>query len=78
MSYEGSMKGSGIDSVDVTLEVECPECGKTWEEDFMTDDWGSVSSDVKCECGQEFEFTIRQEEIGSAGEPDTREEMWGE
>jgi len=46
MSYEGSMKGSGIDSVDVTLEVECEECGKAWEEDFSTDDWGNVSSDT--------------------------------
>jgi hypothetical protein len=75
---EGSMKGSGIDSVDVTLEVEC-ECGKTWEEDFMTDDWGNVSSEVKCECGKAWTFEKEQEEIeASPYEPDTLEEMWGE
>ena len=27
---EGSMKGSGIYSEDVTLEVECGECGNAW------------------------------------------------
>ncbi len=75
---EGSMKGSGIDSVDVTLEIECEECGKAWEEDFQTDDWGNISQEVKCECGYDWTFEKEQEEIGSAYEPDTLEEMWGE
>ncbi len=78
MSYEGSMKGSGIYSEDITLEVECEECGKAWEEDFMTDDWGNVEADVKCECGHEWTFSKEKEEIGDAYEPDTLEELWGE
>lgn len=75
---EGSMKGSGIYSEDITLEVECEECGKAWEEDFQTDDWGNVDKKIICECGQEFEFSQTEVEIGSAGEPDTLEELWGE
>jgi hypothetical protein len=67
---EGSMKGSGIDSVELTLEVECEECGKTWEEDFSTDDRGNVFSDVKCECGNAWTFEKEQEEVGSQYEPD--------
>jgi hypothetical protein len=78
MSYEGSMKGSGIYSEDVTLEVECGECGKSWEEDFMTDDWGNVSSEVKCECGNAWTFEKEQGEIGDPNAPDTLEELWGE
>lgn len=72
MSYEGSMKGSGIYSEDVTLEVECEECGKAWEEDFSTDDWGRVEADVKCECGNEWTFS--KEEIGDPYEPDRLED----
>jgi hypothetical protein len=75
---EGSMKGSGIYSEDITTEVECAECGKTWEEDFQTDDWGNVDAEIVCECGQDFTFTLRQEEVTGAGEPDTLEELYGD
>lgn len=79
MSYEGSMKGSGIYSEDVTLEVECEGCGKTWEEDFSTDDWGNVQSEVKCVCGNEWTFNKEKEEVyGNPYEPDTLEEMYGD
>jgi hypothetical protein len=56
MSYEGSMKGSGIYATDHTLEVECEKCGKSWEEDFVADDWGIIQADIKCQCGNEFTF----------------------
>lgn len=57
---EGSMKGSGIDSVDITREVEC-ECGHAWEMDFSTDDWGNVEEDVKCpSCENKFTFTYEK------------------
>lgn len=49
MNYpEGSMRGSGIYSVDVTITVTCPECENEWDDDFQTDDWGNVDQDVTC------------------------------
>jgi len=42
----------------------------------MTDDWGNVSSEVKCECGNSWTFEREQEEISDPYEPDTLEEMW--
>jgi hypothetical protein len=71
---EGSMKGSGIYSEDITLEVECEECSKTWEEDFSTDDWGNVEADIKCECGHTWTFSKEQEEIGDPHAPDRLED----
>ena len=73
---EGSMKGSGIYAEDVTLEVECGECGKSWEEDFQTDDWGSVQQEITCECGNFFTFNKEQEEMGDSNAPDTLEELY--
>ncbi len=73
----GSMKGSGIYSEDVTLEVECGECGNTWEEDFQTDDWGDVSQEVKCKCGYSWTFESEKGE-DDPYQPDTLEELWGE
>lgn len=75
MSYEGSMKGSGIYSEEVTLVVDC-ECGKAWEEDFVTDDWGRVSAEVKCSCGNEWTFTAdKYDEDSDPYAPDRLEEM---
>ncbi len=66
------MKGSGIYSVEVTLEVECEAegCGNYWEEDFSTDDWGNIDQTVTCpKCSTERSFTREQEEI-SGPDPD--------
>lgn len=73
---EGSMKGSGIYSEEVTTEVECEECGKTWEEDFSTDDWGNIDADIKCECGAEWSFSLHKVEIGDPHAPDRIDEDW--
>lgn len=60
---EGSMRGSGIYSVDVTLRVECEHCAYDWDEDFATDDWGNVGADVVCpECKETFWFEAEQDE----------------
>lgn len=75
MGYEGSMKGSGIYAEDKTIEVDCPECGKSWEEDFVTDDWGDIEADVKCECGTEFTFTLSSTDYNDSHEPDRLEDM---
>lgn len=47
--YEGSMKGSGIDSQDVAYDkFECEECGASNEAgDTATDDYGNY----EIECG---------------------------
>jgi len=45
---------------------------------FMTDDWGNVSSEVKCECGHAWTYEREKEEMGDPYEPDTLEELWGE
>lgn len=70
----GSMKGSGIDSVNHTAEMVCAErcnecseqnktCDAVWEEDFNTDDYGSVEADVTCEkCKHTFTYTYQQED----------------
>lgn len=71
MSYSGSMMGSGIYSVDVTLEVVCKEscsecedsnkvCEAYWDEDFHTDDWGNVEQDVQCKVCKHT-YTIKRE-----------------
>ena len=74
---EGSMMGSGIYSESVSLPVEC-ECGNDWEQDFNTDDWGSVEEMVKCpNCGNKFNFSHEAEE--SDGEdPDRLHDEMGE
>lgn len=55
---EGSMRGSGIYSQDVVLDVTCPECDHEWEADFQTDDWGNVDQDVTCpECKETVNVT---------------------
>ena len=76
MGYEGSMKGSGIYATDHTLEVECEECGKAWEEDFVADDWGQIEADVKCECGNEFTFSWDKNEQDDPYAPDRLEDYW--
>lgn len=54
---EGSMRGSGIYSKDVTISVTCDECDYEWDEDFATDDWGNVDTDVTCpSCSGVFGF----------------------
>lgn len=73
----GSMKGSGIDAEEVTLEVECGECGNAWEEDFTTDDWGNVSQEVKCKCGYSWTFESEKGEDDPYA-PDTLEELYGD
>lgn len=70
MSYEGSMKGSGIYSQEITLEVVCKEscndcsggqdCLSVWDEDFMTDDWGNIEQEVTCELCKHT-YTIKRE-----------------
>lgn len=55
---EGSMRGSGIYSRDVYIEVECPECHEGWDDDFATDDWGNVDTTVPCpHCAIEVRVT---------------------
>lgn len=55
-----SMIGSGIYSTTLTHEIVCAEkcsscmdedktCDNVWEEDFETDDRGSIDTEVKCE-----------------------------
>jgi hypothetical protein len=62
---EGSMRGSGIYSQEVSYnEFDCenPECGKTNEAgETSTDDWGNYS--VDCEfCGSNYtESSISQD-----------------
>ena len=57
MMSEGSMKGSGIFSEDITLSVDCEECGHVWDEDLVTDDWGAISNKVVCpSCKYEFTY----------------------
>jgi DNA-directed RNA polymerase subunit RPC12/RpoP len=54
---EGSMKGSGIDSVEVELYVECPHCGSESEQSFNTDDYHRVDEEVTCpNCKHTFNF----------------------
>jgi len=62
---EGSMKGSGIDSTEISLDVECEECNHEWEQDFVTDDWGNIDTDVECpSCNNKFSFSRSEDEIG--------------
>lgn len=68
-----SMMGSGIYSETITREIvckercsECEEEGKTcdavFDEDFETDDWGNVDTDVKCDqCGHTMNYTEERE-----------------
>lgn len=72
----GSMRGSGIYSEDVTLEVDCEECEKSWKEDFQTDDWGSVEADIKCECGNEFTFKWEKYDDEDPYAPDRLEDYY--
>jgi len=65
-----SMKGSGIYSQEVTLEVVCREscsecsegqhCLSIWNQDFMTDDWGNIDQEVTCELCK-HKYTIKKE-----------------
>jgi len=64
----GSMMGSGIYSTTITREVVCEElcyscvdekkiCKAIWDEDFETDDWGNVESDVTCKsCNHQITY----------------------
>jgi hypothetical protein len=87
---EGSMKGSGVDSADVTLNIECEcaqdgcqtdksyGCGHTFDADLQTDDWGNIDNDVTCpKCNHEFNFQKEQEEIGG-DDPDRLHDEMGE
>jgi len=57
MMSDGSMMGSGIYSVDVSLDVECYDCEHSCEQDFATNDWGNVDTDVECpNCKTKFSF----------------------
>jgi hypothetical protein len=60
MSYEGSMKGSGIYCEERDVEIVCAEkcsacedagqtCDNVWEATVMTDDWGNIDAYVECE-----------------------------
>jgi len=59
MNYpEGSMRGSGIYSIDMTLTVTCPECEHEWDDDFATDDWGNVNDTILCpECNVDVQVS---------------------
>lgn len=72
----GSMRGSGIYSEDVTLEVDCEECEKSWKDDFQTDDWGCVEADIKCECGNEFTFKWDKYDDEDPHAPDRLEDYY--
>lgn len=57
--FEGSMKGSGIDSEDFEMEVTCSKCGHKFEALVVSDDWGIINNDLDCEkCGEEFTFYL--------------------
>ena len=52
------MKGSGIDSIEVELDVECPKCSHEWEKSFDTDDYHRVDEEVTCpNCKHTFNYT---------------------
>ena len=69
----GYWHGSGTLGHTVTHEIVCNEmcgsceddkttCKAVWQEDFETDDWGNVESDVKCEeCKHTFTFKEERE-----------------
>lgn len=54
----GSMAGSGIDAIELELNVECPKCGYESELSFVTDDYHRVDEPVEClKCRHTFRFT---------------------
>lgn len=73
-----SMKGSGIYSDDLTLDIDCQECDNTWTETLATDDWGHINAEVQCPVC-DHEFTYRQEAEDIYGEdPDRAHDEMGE
>mgnify|MGYP006921290350 CR=1 FL=1 len=42
-NYEGSMKGSGIDSMPWNGVIYCPDCKSHQEVEGQTDDWGNYA-----------------------------------
>ena len=65
----GYWHGSGTLGHTETHEIVCAEhgcdecttanteCKGVWEEDFETDDWGNISSTVKCpQCNHEYTY----------------------
>jgi hypothetical protein len=81
---EGSMKGSGIYSVDETWDVDCScdvetcKCDNSWEQDFQTDDWGNISQKVKCpKCEHSFEYE-RESSDEDGSDPDYLHDQMGE
>jgi len=71
-----SMRGSGIYSQDVTIEIECncdeceTPCTNIWEHDFTTNDWGYIDAKVTCSlCHHQFDFE-QEESARDAYEPD--------
>lgn len=60
----GSMRGSGIYVETVAKIVTCPNCYKSWTDDFVSDDWGRIEEDVYCPmCKTDFFFesTVREQ-----------------
>lgn len=59
MTPEPSMKGSGIDSYDLVISVDCEECAEceeqgktcnaeTWKTTMEFDDWGHGYCETQC------------------------------
>ena len=68
MSY---WHGSGTLGYTITLEIVCGEicssceddkttCAAVWEEDFETDDYGNIETEVECKTCKHT-YTIRRE-----------------
>lgn len=74
---EGTMMGSGIYSQDVTIEIECDECGEFKEYDFVTDDWGNIEQDVTCGKCKHVQSVSREADDSSGDDPDrAHDEMY--
>lgn len=55
---EGSMKGSGIDSDESEVTIECENCLESFEVLLYSDDWGRVEQDITCpHCGLTFTYS---------------------
>lgn len=70
MSYEGSMRGSGIYAQDVIIDFTCEVEGCNFSDkiDAVTDDWGDVNW-VECpECGTEVSYTRPEPDYDDRGE----------
>jgi hypothetical protein len=51
---EGSMRGSGIDSYEISRDLDCYNCGNVMENVTVTvDDWGNIDFETECvSCGE--------------------------